>query len=97
MYALSWSYAQDGKLAVDAVRGIIVDANPAFETLIGRSRKELIGMHVTMLHPENEHKRVREEFKKAAAKASLHSGFHIQRKDGDCVPVDIWSSDKADA
>ena len=95
LYALSWSYAQDGKLAVDAGTGIIVDANPAFETLIGRSRKELIGMHVTMLHPENEHKRVREEFKKAAAKASLHSGFHIQRKDGDCVPVDIWSSDKA--
>ncbi|MGP8269314.1 MAG: HD domain-containing phosphohydrolase [Terracidiphilus sp.] len=93
LYALSWSYAQDGKLAVDAGTGIIMDANPAFEALIGLSGNELMGMHVTMLHPENEHERVREEFRKAAGKASRHSGFHIQRKDGHCVPVDIWSSD----
>ncbi len=95
LYALSWSYAQDGKLAVDAVAGIIVDVNPAFESLMGRSRNELIGMHVTLLHPENERVKVETEFRKTArlAHASSHPGFHILRKDGSCVPVDIWSSD----
>ena len=95
LYALSWSYAQDGKLAVDAISGIVVDANPAFEALVGRSREELIGMHITMLHPENERKRVKAEFKKTTqlASASSHIGFHVQRNDGSCIPVDIWSSD----
>ena len=95
LYALSWSYAQDGKLAVDTVTGIVVDANPAFESLMGRTRDELIGMHVTMLHPENERERVKVEFRKSTqlGYASSHAGYHIQRKDGSCVPVDIWSSD----
>jgi PAS domain S-box-containing protein len=93
LYALSWSYAQDGKFAVDACTGIVVDANPAAEALTGYSRNEIIGMHVTMLHPEAERERVRVEFRKATERASLHPGLHIQRKDGSVVPVAIWSSE----
>jgi len=93
LYTLSWSYAQDGKLAVDTDTGLVVDANPAAEALMGYSRDELIGMHITMLHPLSEREQVTAEFKKKTGLAATHSGFHIQRKDGQSVSVAIWSSD----
>jgi PAS domain S-box-containing protein len=95
LYALSWSYAQDGKLAVDLATACVVDANPAAQRLMGYSREELIGMHVTMLHPEDERARVIEEMRQAAEAAASHDGFHILRKDGSKMPVAIWSSDAA--
>ena len=93
LYELSWSYAQDGKLAVDSVNGIVVNANPAAEALTGYSREELIGMHIAMLHPEAEREQVQDEFRKATQHAAPHLGLHIQQKDGNCVPVAIWSSE----
>ena len=92
LHDLSWNYAQDGKCAIDATTGIVVDANPAAEALTGYSLEELIGMHVTMLHPEAERKPVEDEFRKATQFAVPHLGFHIQQKDGNCVPVAIWST-----
>jgi PAS domain S-box-containing protein len=94
LYSLSWSFAQDGKFAVDATTGVVVDCNPAAEALMGYSREELIGKHVTELHPESEHDRVMDEFRKAMQGTSSHSGLHILRKDGDSVPVAIWSSEQ---
>ena len=35
LYALNWVYGQDGKLAIDASTGVVVDANPAAEALMG--------------------------------------------------------------
>lgn len=93
LYALSWTYAQDGKIAVDADSGIVLDANPAAEALLGYCREELIGKHITALHPVEEHERAAEEFVLARHHASLHSGFHIQSKDGSTKPVAIWSSE----
>jgi PAS domain S-box-containing protein len=93
LYALSWYYAQDGKMAIDIATGIVVDANPAAEALMGYTRDELIGMHVTMLHSEDERERVKVEFRQAAQKASSHPGFHLLRKDGSLLPVAIWSSE----
>jgi len=93
LYALSWSYAQDGKLAVNTETAIVVDANPAAEALSGYTRDELIGMHITMLHPEAERERVEAEFRKAAGHELSHAGLHLRRKDGSAVPVSIWSSE----
>ncbi|MGA3049614.1 MAG: HD domain-containing phosphohydrolase [Terracidiphilus sp.] len=93
LYALSWSYAQDGKIAVDAEGGVVVDANPAAQALMGYSRKELIGKHVTELHPPAERSRAELEFLQSRHRATPHSGFHLQCKDGRLVPVAIWSSD----
>ena len=90
LHELSWDYAQDGKAAFDAATGIILDVNPAMEALTGYPRAELIGMHVTMLHPESEHELVEAEFRKATLRASPHFGLHIQRKDGSLAPVAIW-------
>jgi PAS domain S-box-containing protein/putative nucleotidyltransferase with HDIG domain len=93
LYALSWSYAQDGKLAVNTETAIVVDANPAAEAMSGYTRDELIGMHITMLHPEAERERVEAEFRKAAGHELSHAGLHLRRKDGSAVPVSIWSSE----
>src|ERR1039458_6894208 len=93
LYTLNWSYDQDGKLAIDVVTGIVADVNPAAEAMTGYSREELIGMHIAMLHPEAERERIKAEFRNAVEQPSRHPGFHIQRKDGDCVPVTIWSSE----
>ena len=94
LHELSWTYAQDGKVAIDDATGLLVDANPAMEALLGYSRAELIGMHVTMLHPEQEQKLVEAEFHKAVLHPAPHFDLHIQRKDGRSVPVAIWSSEK---
>jgi len=93
LHALSWYYSQDGELAVDPISGTVVDANPAAQKLTGYSREELIGMQAFMLHPEAERERVKAEFARATDQAAPHSGYRIQRKDGTCIPVAIWSSD----
>jgi len=94
LHDLSWNFAQDGKVANDLATGLIVDANPAMETLTGYSRAELIGMHVTMLHPEAEREAVEVEFRKSLLRPTPHFDLHIQRKDGRSVPVAIWSSER---
>lgn len=92
LYELGWNSTEDGNFAFDAGTGLLVDANPAAEKLMGYLRGEMLGMHVTMLHPEAERERVIPEFWKAAQEPSRHTGFHILRKDGRCVPVLITSS-----
>jgi len=92
-YALNWTWDQDGKLAVDADTGIVVDANPAAEALMGYSREELIGMHIAMLHSETGRERLKAEFRKAVEQPSFHPGLYIQRKNGSTAPVAIWSSE----
>ena len=94
LYELSWNNAQDGKIAVDAAAGSILDANPAMEALTGYSRAELIGMQVPMVHPGAERELVEAEFRQAMPRPAPHFDLHIQRKDGVCVPVAIWSSEK---
>ena len=93
LYGLSWAYARVGKFAIDLDTEILVDVNPAFEALMGYSREELVGMNATMLHPEPDRKRLQAEIRHAGQGAAEQSGFHIQRKDGRCVPVMISSSE----
>ena len=94
LYGLSWNYSQDGELAVNAATGIVIDANPAAEALTGYSRKELIGLHASMLHPEAERERVTAEFARATDQAAAYHGYRFQRKDGTSIPVAIWSSER---
>jgi PAS domain S-box-containing protein len=79
--------------ALDCKTGKFIDANPAAEELSGYSHKELVHMSLIDLHPRAERARVRSEILNATRKPSRHtSGFHLQRKDSQCIPVAIWSS-----
>ncbi len=92
LYELCWTYAPGGIFAFDSGTGKLINVNPAAEALSGYSREELIGMHLTMLHPEAERERVKAEFLSAARQPSCPLGFHLQHKDGRRVPVTITSS-----
>ena len=94
LYELSWIGAQDAKFAIDCATGIVADANPAAVALMGYSRAELIGMHITELHPEAERELVRVEFSKAMLRHTPYSDFHIKRKNCCTTPVTIWLSEK---
>jgi PAS domain S-box-containing protein/putative nucleotidyltransferase with HDIG domain len=93
LYELSWTYAPGSMFALDCGTGQLINANPAAEALSGYSRDELIGMSLIDLHPEIERERVELEIQNAIQKPSRWpSGFHLMRKDGQCVPVMISSS-----
>jgi PAS domain S-box-containing protein len=79
-------------VCIDSGTGELINVNPAAEALSGYSREEVIRQPLTLLHPEAERERVKAEFLHALKLPSRHSGFHIQRKDGRCVPVAITSS-----
>jgi len=75
LYELSWAYSQDAKVAVDIATGLLVDSNPVAVALTGSSRTELIGMEVTMLHPEAERELVAVEFRKPLIAAGASFRF----------------------
>jgi PAS domain S-box-containing protein len=63
---------------------------------MGYTREELIGMHVSLLHPEDERQRVQNVLRRETPRPSFHNDFHLLRKDGLSVPVAIWSSETVD-
>ena len=92
LYELCWASARGSMFAFDSGTGILIDANPAAEALSGFSRDELIGTRLSDLHPLAEREQVKAEFPNAGQRPSTHHGFHMQLKDGQCVPVMISSS-----
>jgi PAS domain S-box-containing protein/putative nucleotidyltransferase with HDIG domain len=89
LYEMCWVNAPEGVFAIDCVTGEVIDVNPTAEFVSGYSRKELLGSSITMLHPESERERVRNELLKLIEKPSFLSGFQIVRKDGQHLPVKI--------
>ena len=89
---LAWIYAPGGMFAFDTNTGILINVNPAAAALSGYSHDELIGTRLSDLHPQAEREQVKAEILNAKQRPLGHLGFHIQRKDGQCVPVMISSS-----
>ena len=87
LFELAWRYAPGGMFAFDASTGDILDVNPAAEKLSGYSREELLQFNIAMMHPETERARVHGEFLCDGKQPTSHPGLHIQRKDGELVPV----------
>ncbi len=95
---LGWEYARDAMFVGDCRTGLLADVNPAAERATGRSREELIGMHQSLLHPEEERLRVQEAYRQAvASEPAVFDGFHLLHKDGQSIPVSISSSVPFDA
>jgi PAS domain S-box-containing protein len=87
LYEMSWAYTPSSIFAFDSGTGILIDANPAAEALSKYSREELIGLSITMLHPEDERERVLAEYLKPGNQPTPHPDLHLQCKDGRCIPI----------
>ncbi len=81
--------ANDAIFIADAKTGEILDCNKEAEVLLGRSKKEIIGMHQAQIHPLQ-----RESYYKKYFKGHVRKGRVVEtrkeeviRKDGTIVPV----------
>ena len=83
----------DAVFLADVETGHILDANRQAETLTGRPRDELVGMHQSELHPPGKADEYRQKFAAHIDKGHTvdHDG-EIVRKDGTLVPVAISAS-----
>lgn len=92
IYSLHWESSLDAVFAVDTESGEVVAANPAAEQLTGYSHDELLGQHIPMLHPEAEQERVKAHLLQTALKPPTYPDFHIERHDGQPIPVRVSAS-----
>ncbi len=82
---------RDAIFVVDIETGMIVDANPAAETLSGRSLAELRSLH----HARLQSPEVAEPARNGSGHGTWAPGLsegNVRHKDGHCVPVEISAS-----
>lgn len=86
--------AKDTIFIADGETGMIVDANKSAEKLLGRPRKEIIGIHQSQLHPQEELNQTKESFVDDLKRGSqtIYKNFHVVHKDGRYIPVEISPS-----
>lgn len=86
--------ANDAVIVAETATGIVADVNMRAEELFGRSREELIGLHQTQLHPQDELEAARQSFNDAETRipGHLYSEFHAQHSSGRRIPVEISTS-----
>jgi PAS domain S-box-containing protein len=75
----------------DAETGEVLDCNLKAERLIGRSKREIVGMHQSQLHPEGEGGKYRKKFASHVKRGHLadYEG-EVHHRDGRRIPV--WIS-----
>lgn len=87
--------APDPIFVADAETEEIIQVNDAAETLIGESRNQLIGRHITSFHPSGEEELYSQTFRDAIGKeTTLHtlpdgSTPQIATSDGGTIPVEF--------
>ena len=83
----------DAILVADTYTGNLIDVNKSAERLIGKTKTELIGMHQSLVHPEEEREIVREVFKSASknigSENKVFKQYNIINKEGRRIPVEI--------
>ena len=83
----------DAAFLLDLETGVILDTNRRGETLLGRTRNEIIGLSQADLHPAPKANEYRLRFKAQADKGnSIDYDREVVRKDGGIVPVDITTT-----
>lgn len=86
--------AIDAMFIADIETGRIIDANKQAEKLLGRTREEILGMHQTQLHPQDEVERYKEVFRRDATGKSSAEAMELEvvNKNGERIPVLINAS-----
>jgi len=84
---------RDAAFLADTETGEIVDANLQAETLLGKARDQIIGMHQTQLHPPEKPGEYKEIFRRhVEGEGGRDTGGEIVRADGTTVPVSITAA-----
>ncbi|OGR86211.1 MAG: hypothetical protein A2021_05505 [Elusimicrobia bacterium GWF2_52_66] len=92
-YRTLFENANAGILLADAGTGTLLDANNAAEFLLGRTRKELIGMNRQKIHPPEEAEYYKKHFLNHVKQGTVNfADALIVRKDGARIPVKISAS-----
>jgi PAS domain S-box-containing protein len=83
----------DAAFLVDIKDGIIIEANPQAEVLLGRSLSEIIGMHHSQIHPPDEATEYKKRFERHVRQGhAADRDGEVLRKDGTRVAVIISAS-----
>jgi len=92
-FRLAFENANDAIFWADPDTGIIINCNRAAETLIGRSKAEIIGTHQTSLHPPEKAKAYVKMFKKhIEQKGAVDEEADVITKSGRIKHVHITAS-----
>jgi PAS domain S-box-containing protein len=87
--------APDAIFIADVDTGTIVEANEAAASLVGQPRHELVGMHQSKLHPDDDRERYRRLFDRhqntdeSVRRRFDEEPIHVETADGDRIPVEI--------
>ncbi|TWI68588.1 PAS domain S-box-containing protein [Desulfobotulus alkaliphilus] len=81
----------DAVFLADMETGMLMDANPAALSLTGRTRDELLAMHLSQLHPAEFEEYIKEKFQEAVKFTKAGKLFEIllRHADGRSIPVEI--------
>ncbi len=79
-----WDAASDA-MALSDERGIVIDANPAYQALYGYAREEVMGKSFSVIFPEAERPGAEERYREVFASESVPAVFEstVRRKDGE--------------
>lgn len=89
-YKAIFEKAYDAIMVADVKTGAIIDANKAAEKLVGRTRKELIGMNRLKLHPHKKANYYKKHFQKhIRLKSAVDFNAEAETKSGKVIPVSI--------
>ncbi len=84
--------ARDAIFVADPQTGAIVEVNRQAESLIGRPRAEILGLHQSALHPEDLREILSVSFRAHADGTSAYVETEALHRDGSRIPVEINSS-----
>src|SRR3954451_2774165 len=94
-YRALFNFIGEAIFVADGETGMIVDANPAAETLVGRSVNEIRALHHYELHPSDEAEASRQAFAdlvrhpEAFRAKKAFKQWEVVHRDGRRIPVDI--------
>ncbi len=82
--------AGDAIITVDAETGIILDANQMAETILGRARTEIMGLHQSEIQPSQRLEQYTEIFQEHIETGGVFQAeLELRHKSGATVPVEV--------
>ncbi len=95
-YRAVFESSRDALFMADSDSGMLVDANPAAQALVGRSLAEIQTMHQAELHPPEDVLLARASFERDHGESSV-SLHRVMQRDGQRIPVEIVSNRMRDS